>query len=73
MAYELRNRRVEIPEIDAFLADYEAVCRKHGMRFDVACDYDSGGRLTLARVDGPPAKLDLDESDEFIPCIYGLK
>lgn len=25
------NERVEVPEVDAFLAEIEAVCRKHGM------------------------------------------
>lgn len=29
--HTLESREIDAPEIDAFLADIEAVCRKHGL------------------------------------------
>jgi hypothetical protein len=69
MSHEINYRHVEIPELDAFLAEYDALCRKHGMQFaDEEYGYDGGSYMTIEPYSGSPY-LNLEYADQRIPCI----
>jgi hypothetical protein len=71
MPHEIRYRQVEIPELDAFLDEYAALCRKHGMQFKTdENQWEGGAFTTLEAVDRDPVPyLNLEYADENIPCI----
>lgn len=71
MKHEIRHREVEIPELDAFLSEYDALCEKHGVKFKVEeYGYDGGHYVTIeAYDDGADFYLNLDEADAGIPFI----
>jgi len=70
MSYELNYRQVEIPELDAFLAEYDALCRKHGMQFAVDdYDYDGGSYVTVGPIEAYSFCLNLDKADDKVTCI----
>lgn len=72
MPYEINYEPIDIPEVDAFLNDYRALCKKHGMQFTKE-DYESGGSSYIAlgtftdncEFDDP----NINYSDRKIPCI----
>lgn len=67
--HTLRSRQIEIPEIDAFLADYRKVCRKHRMMLEKVIDCDGDSYLTLCAWDSrSDLPLNLDEARD-LPCI----
>lgn len=69
MPYEINYRTVEIPELDAFMNEYEVLCKKHGMKL-VAEEYDSGGcYVTIGAVDQYGFSLNLDYANKTVPCI----
>lgn len=53
---------VEIPELDAFIADFRIVCERHGIGLSLESDYDSGrGKVIL--VPFPDAEFDFITAD----------
>jgi hypothetical protein len=73
MKYELYCTKVDIPEMDAFLTDYKAVCEKHGVQF-TPHGYDGGsGYLTIERYNGSNPYLDMDEAEQGIPFIAAAR
>lgn len=69
MAYKLRRRETKIRELDAFLADYRRICRRHGLRLEQGTNHDGFCYLTIACWDGSGAlQLDLDEAQD-VPCV----
>ena len=70
MAHKIKYHSVEIPELDSFLADYAALCKRHGMRFEVDdYGYDGGHYITIHAADDDELYLNLDYADEAVPCI----
>ena len=71
MTHKIRYRRVNLPEVDSFLAEYNALCKRHGMKFSVEeYGYDGGSYVTLDVADGDSVPyLNLDEASQAIPCI----
>lgn len=43
MTHKINYVDLNVPEVDAFLSDYAALCIKHGMAFDVDSGYDDDG------------------------------
>ena len=69
MKRQLKSHYISIPEIDAFLSDYRAVCRKHRMMIVKDIDLDGGSYLTLGPWDGrADLDLNLDEAHD-LPCV----
>jgi hypothetical protein len=71
MAHEIKYRNIEIPALDAFLIDYDALCKKHGVKFKVdEYGYDGGHYVTVEAYDGGASfYLNLDYADPSIPFI----
>lgn len=70
MTHEFRSKQIELPELDAFLREYAALCEKHGMQFKAdEYGYDGGCYVTLAAYEADPIPyLNLDYADRAIPC-----
>jgi hypothetical protein len=74
MPYEIRHRQMEIPELDAFLEEYRALCQKHGIQFSCEdYDYDGGHYTTIAAFSDGSFYLNMDEADGSIPFIARVK
>jgi hypothetical protein len=73
---DIAGWETEAPELDAFLADYAAICRKHGMEFEQGyydCD-GGGGYVTLSRYSGGDGPyLALDKADPELPFVKRAK
>lgn len=70
MTYEVKYRKVEIPELDAFLQDYCAVCEKHGIQLLMGdYGYDGGGYVSIEKFSDGHIRLNMDEADLQIPFI----
>jgi hypothetical protein len=69
MPYEIRYTQIDIPELDAFLEEYDALCEKHGMAFEIGeYGYDGGSYTTIGLPSGIPY-LNMDYAAKEIPCI----
>jgi hypothetical protein len=71
MTHRIRSREIDVPELDAFLSEYAAVCRKHGMQFSCEEYGHDGGCYTTIEVadDNPIPHLNLDYANQHVPCI----
>lgn len=78
MTYRIGYSDVEIPEIDAFLDEYDALCAKHGIEFNFEkgrdCDGDPTGHVTISAYSGDDdtlnaPELDMEEADRGVPFI----
>ena len=69
MKHRLKGHQIAIPEIDAFLSDYRAVCRNHRMMIVKDIDLDGDSFLTLGPWNGRVSlNLNLDEAHD-LPCV----
>ena len=70
MAFDIKYREMEIPELDAFLEEYRALCQKHGVQFSSEdYGYDGGHYMTIERYSDGSFHLNLDEAGHGIPFL----
>jgi hypothetical protein len=51
--FKIHGHSFSVPELDAFLDDYRALCERHGIMFEQGSDIETGyERVSLVEYDG---------------------
>lgn len=69
------NEEVDVPTVAAFLDEYEALCRKHGMRHAAEYAGDCAVAVSVAPFDGDMGELGIDDlgSIDQVPEAAAIK